>query len=451
MAVYSETLVSPIESNLRYSIVTLKSPASVQRSDPRDRGSVFHIGKRLLCGAAVVALVGLAIRPVLAENPPNDLEMKLLELERKLEQQRLQIESLRGELLQLQRGRGPAGTSVDQAQQSAPPVQEPQQQQPPQKPVGQPPEQQPPRPEVQAIPQLGGVLTPKGTLVLEPSLQFSHSQVNRFTFLGVEILDTFLIGLIEAQDADRDLYQAAITGRYGITDRLEVELKIPYVFRDDQVSFIIPQVDPDVQLTQDVNGDGLGDIELGVHYQINSGLEDWPIFIANLRYKSPSGKGPFDVDRGANGLETELATGSGFHGIEPSVTILYPNDPAVFFLNVGYFLHLPEDVDETFNDQTIGKVNPGDAFRLSFGMAYSINERSSFTIGYKHDFIDETETEVNGIDLSASSLSVGSLLLGYGFQINNYSSVNLNLEVGVTDDAPDVLMTLRAPFTLNLF
>src|SRR3546814_12883691 len=99
-----------------------------------------------------------------------------------------------------------------------------------------------------------GVLTPKGTLVVEPSIQYSHSQVNRFTFLGVEILDTFLIGLLEAQDADRDLYQAAITGRFGITDRLEAEIKVPYIYRDDRISFIIPQIDPDAQLTKDEIG-----------------------------------------------------------------------------------------------------------------------------------------------------------------------------------------------------
>src|SRR3546814_12556838 len=81
--------------------------------------------------------------------------------------------------------------------------------------------------------------------------------------------------------------------------------------------------------------------------------------------------------------------------------------------------------------QTIGEVDPGDAFRLSFGMAYSINERSSFTLGYKHDFIDETETEVNGVDLTAPSLSVGSLLLGYSFQVNDYASTNINLELEI--------------------
>jgi hypothetical protein len=413
---------------------------------------VFHSGpERFLRGAAFVALVGSAAPPALAQDSSIDLELKLLELQRTLEQQQLEIRTLREELLQLQRGRGPADTGVRQAQQSAPTAPPPQQQQLPQQPVGEPPAQQPPRPEVQAIPELGGVLTPKGTLVLEPSIQYSHSQVNRFTFVGVEILDTFLIGLLEAQDADRDLYQAAVTARYGITDRLEVELKLPYIYRDDRISFIIPQVDPDAQLTQDVDGDGIGDIEFGLHYQINSGLEDWPIFIGNLRYKSTTGKGPFDVDRGANGLETELATGSGFHAIEPSVTILYPNDPVVFFGNFGYLFHLPDDVDKTFNDQTIGEVDPGDAFRMSLGMAYSINERSSFTLGYKHDFIGETTTEVNGVELSSSSLSVGSLLLGYSYQINDYTSANLNFELGVTDDAPDVLMTLRVPFVLDLF
>jgi len=415
---------------------------------------VFHSGpERVFLGAAVIALVGSAALPALAQDSSVDLELKLLELQRTLEQQQLEIQTLRQELLQLQRGRGPADAGVRQAQQSPPAAPPPQQQPlpPPQQPVGEPPAQQPPRPEVQAIPELGGVLTPKGTLVLEPSIQYSHSQVNRFTFVGVEILDTFLIGLLEAQDADRDLYQAAVTARYGITDRLEVELKLPYIYRDDRISFIIPQVDPDAQLTQDVDGDGIGDIEFGLHYQINSGLNDWPIFIGNLRYKAPTGKGPFDVDRGANGLETELATGSGFHAIEPSVTILYPNDPVVFFGNFGYLFHLPDDVDKTFNDQTIGEVDPGDAFRMSLGMAYSINERSSFTLGYKHDFIGETTTEVNGVELSSSTLSVGSLLLGYSYQINDYSSANLNFELGVTDDAPDVLMTLRVPFVLDLF
>src|SRR3546814_1785255 len=132
------------------------------------RGMVFQRGaERSLCGVAVVALLGLTAPPLLAQPLSNDLETKLLELERTLEQQRLEIQALREELLELQRGRGPVDTGVRQAQQSPPPAQPPRQQPPPQQlppqqPVGQPPEPQPPRPAVQAIPELGGVLQPKG-------------------------------------------------------------------------------------------------------------------------------------------------------------------------------------------------------------------------------------------------------------------------------------------------
>src|SRR3546814_4156948 len=103
---------------------------------------VFRIGtERFLYGAAVGALIGLAAPPALAQGPSGSLETKLLELERALEKQRLEIQILRDELLQLQRGRGPVDTNVRQAQQSAPAAPQPQQapQQPPQQPVGQPP------------------------------------------------------------------------------------------------------------------------------------------------------------------------------------------------------------------------------------------------------------------------------------------------------------------------
>lgn len=319
-------------------------------------------------------------------------------------------------------------------------------------PVGKPPPRaRRARPDVQAIPELGGVLTPKGHWVLEPSLQYSNSQVNRLTFLGVEILESFLIGILEAQDADRDLLSPAITARYGLTNRLEIEGKIPYIWRDDTLRATIPDVTAGAEVTRDLEGDGLGDIELSAHYQLNSGQGGWPFFIGNLRYKSATGDGPFDVNRDADGIETELATGSGFHAVEPSVTVLFPTDPAVFFGNLGYLFALEEDVDKTFassggEPQTVGRFDPGDAVRMSFGMAYAINSAASFTLGYKHDFIQRTETEINGVNLISSSLDVGALLLGFSYRLNERSSLNTNLELGVTADAPDVTMTVRWPY-----
>ncbi|MCH4562326.1 DUF481 domain-containing protein [Halomonas sp. EGI 63088] len=326
----------------------------------------------------------------------------------------------------------------------------------PVQPVGQrPPPQEAAPPEVQSIPEIGGVLTPRGQLVLEPEFQYSHTSVNRLTFRGVEILSTLQIGVLTADDIDRDTLGAALTGRLGVTDRLELELRLPYLYRQDKIANDVEE--PPFRLEREETGNDLGDIEVAAHYQLNRGLDGMPFFVGNLRYKSTTGQGPFDVDRDANGLEEELATGSGFHAIEPSLTVLFPSAPAVYFANLGYQFHLEDDVNEPVGDFVVEKVDPGDAARLSFGMAYSINPKTSFTLGYKNDFIVETETTFVDPDTGVSTtedsgtLNVGSLLLGWSYQFNQDAALNLNLELGVTDDAPDAMLTLRAPFGMNVF
>lgn len=328
-------------------------------------------------------------------------------------------------------------------------------------PVGQPPPSQEVQPEVQALPDVGGVLTPRGRLILEPELQYSHSSVNRLTFRGVEILSTLAIGALFAEDTDKDTWTASLTGRLGVTDRLELEMKLPYVYREDTFGAAGPSpIDGDASFERNLSGDGLGDIELAAHYQLNRGRNNAPFFVANLRYKSTTGEGPFDIRRDVDGLEQELPTGSGFHSIEPSLTILYPSDPAVYFANIGYLYNISDNVNQRLvdnedNEFTITEIDPGDAVRVSFGMAYSINPRTSFTLGYKNDFIGRTETTFTDGAVTtvqnSSTLNVGSMLLGYSYQLDQNTAINLGLEFGVTDDAPDTTLTLRVPFGLNMF
>lgn len=326
-------------------------------------------------------------------------------------------------------------------------------------PVGQRPPPAEEAPEIQAIPDIGGVLTPKGRLVIEPEFQYSHASINRLTFRGVEILSTLQIGVLAAEDIDRDTFTTSLTGRLGVTDRLELELRVPYLYRDDsQIASVTIDESTSFDLPRNQTGDGLGDIELAAHYQINSGQGGGPFFVGNLRYKSTTGTGPFDVDRDSEGIEQELATGSGFHSIEPSLTVLLPSAPAVYFANLGYLFNLEDDVNETIGGGIrVKEVDPGDAVRMSLGMSYSINPRSSFTLGYKNDFIQETDTTFvnqntgSTVTQSGRSLNVGSMLLGWSYQMSDDSVFNLGLEFGVTDDAPDTTLTLRTPFGLNVF
>lgn len=315
-------------------------------------------------------------------------------------------------------------------------------------PVGEPGGNDKP-PEIVVLAERGGVLTPKGTLILEPTIDYSKSTSNRLNFRGISIVDGFLIGVIEASDADRDTITSQLTARYGITNRLEVSVNVPYVYRNDRTTSLVGGSGGST-VTNSTSGDGLGDVEVAAHYQINDGTNDWPFFIANLRYKSTTGTGPFDISRDGSGVPTELATGSGFQAVEPSLTVIYPTDPAVLFANIGYLVNLPSNVNSTVGSALIGNVDPGDSIGLSFGVGFALNEKLSLNLGYQHDFVLETVTETNGVDVNSNTLSVGSFLFGGSYRLSDLVSLNLTVQIGATTDAPDSRIILRVPVRFNI-
>jgi hypothetical protein len=324
----------------------------------------------------------------------------------------------------------------------------------PTEPVGEAPPQEEERPEVAGLADTGGVLTPRNHLILEPSIELVNAQTNRFTFRGVELQEVILIGLVEATDAERNLITPALTARYGVTSRLELEVKVPYVYRSDRVTFLIPTIDDTVQEKETLTGSGLGDIEAAAHYQVTDG----PLYvIGNLRFKTATGEGPFDVNRDANGVTTELATGSGFYGVEPSVTLLYPSDPAIIFGTISYQVNIPDDVDQQIGTAIVQHVDPGDAIGASIGIGFAFNEDLSMSLGYKHTYVFETDTDIfsqqtqSQRTFKTDPLQVGSLLYGMSYRVTDAIRVNFDLELGVTEDAPDVRGTLRVPVDVTSF
>lgn len=316
-----------------------------------------------------------------------------------------------------------------------------------QQPVGEKPTKQQTRPNVPVVPEKGGVLTPKGSIVLEPSLQYEHSNTTRVATGGVNILDTILIGIFEATQADRDTFTAAVSARAGVTNRLELGVKVPYVYRNDSIINTVVS-SGSAEARRNVEGHNLGDIELSGHYQLNSGVDNWPILVSNLRVKTTTGKGPYDVSRSSDGQENQLATGSGFWGIEPSVTALFPSDPVVFFGNLGYLWNIGTDINKTVGGNYIGHVNPGDAVRASVGMGIALNDKTSLALGYSHDYVFKTTSEIDGVQQNASSLNVGVLNLGANYKVSDWTQVNFTVGVGVTDDAPDISLLARVPIEI---
>ncbi len=316
----------------------------------------------------------------------------------------------------------------------------------PDAPVGEaPPPSESPEQRVAAVPEGQGVLTRAGHLIFEPSFEYTRSSTNRLVFRGIELIPGIQIGLIEATDADRDTLVGTASLRYGISDRLEAEVRIPYLYRNDRIE-VVQQRDEGIVRSIALREDGIGDAEFSLRYQFNRPVGQKPIFVGTLRVKSDTGKGPFEVGYDEFGVATGLATGSGFWAVQPGLNFLMPSDPAVIYGGVAYLYHIPRDVNELVGDVMIGRVDPGDAVSANIGFGFALNPRFSFSLGYRHNYIFPTKTEVGDTNQKSNYLHVGSLNFGMSYRLTQRDVVNLGFEIGVTEDAPDVSITLRMPF-----
>jgi len=265
---------------------------------------------------------------------PSTPEEELQQLRREIDAQRKLLEAQQKRIEQLElktlraRGTQPAQQTASEAAPAAgaPAPGTPTEQVPSS--VGQAPDTSRP-PEVPALVDIRGVLTPRNKLIIEPSLQYSHSSNNRVALVGFTIIPAITIGLIDVRRVSRDTFIGAVSARYGVTNRFEVEAKVPYVYRHETTTsrpFATPSA---ADATFEGTGHGIGDIELSGRYQLNQPGPDRPYYVAGLRVKTRTGKDPFSVETDAiSGLQRELPTGSGFYGAQPSLTAIFPSDPA---------------------------------------------------------------------------------------------------------------------------
>ena len=312
-------------------------------------------------------------------------------------------------------------------------------------PVGEAPPEETQVATVDALPEGQNALLGAGRLVIEPAIEYARSSSNRLVFRGVEIVTGIQVGLIEANDTARDTVSASLTARYALTDRLEIEGRVPYIYRSDRIT-TLSQNSQTVTQTFELEGAELGDAEVSARYQLNRGRNGAPIFVAGVRVKSDTGLGPFDLERDSQGVSTELATGSGFWAVQGSLSALYATDPAVLFGNVSYMYNIARDIDKTFGTVTVGNVDPGDSIGVGFGFGFALNPRFSYSLGYSHSYVMETETELNGTTQRSTELQVGSLQLGMSFRATERLTVATSVDIGVTEDAPDVRVAFRTPF-----
>jgi hypothetical protein len=404
--------------------------------------------------SCALLLLGGAAQAQSVTPPGDDISARVELLERQVAEQRSIIDTLRGTLSwdRLATYRG-AGVPAGGAQVAQAPAKEAE-------PVGKAPETQGRPPEVAPIFEQPGVLTQPGQYVLEPSVQYGYSSSNRVALVGYTIIPALLIGLIDVREVKRNTVTGALAARFGITRRLEMEIRAPYVYRSDSTVSREITVGTATDRVFSSSGMAMGDLEIGARYQLNEGGIDTPFYIASMRFKTRTGKDPFDVitdcqtrcvgNTTGTGLPLDLPTGSGFYSLQTGLTVLYPSDPAVFFGSVTYTHNFARDnvSRKVLNgeEEFLGTIAPGGVLGFNFGMGLALNEKSSLSLGYDHSSVGRLRA--NGEAATGSvRTQLATLLLGYSYRFNSKYSLSVSVGAGLTADTPDVTISVRLPMT----
>ena len=433
---------------------------------------------KLLCCAAVVAVgfsecvfaqvPAAAEAGQVADGDIAYLREELAKERAELDRQVKALEAQRTRLAELERRLGvqppssPAAAIAAQASSASIPGDPSTLQTAPTETVGVAPDDFDRAPEVAVLGEQGSVLTRTGQLTADAQVSYARADRNRAIFRGIEVVESVLVGVFDINESRQDVITAAGSLRYGISDKLEVGVRVPFVARWD-TSILAPiqgstNDDPARTIDSSADGYGLSDIELSLRYQLLGARGGAPFLIGNLQVVAPTGTGPFQVGRNGLGQAQDAATGSGFWGVSPSLTAILPSDPAVLFGTIGYTANFAEDVDTAIPPVMITRVDPGDALSFSAGIGISLNQRTSLNLGYAHTWAFGTDTTTRLLDddgmwseertSTSRDLQLGRLLFGVTHRVSDSTSLNWSVELGATDDATDLRTVLRIPLVL---
>jgi hypothetical protein len=306
----------------------------------------------------------------------------------------------------------------------------------------------------------GGVLTPRGQFVIDPSFEYDYWNENQVTVSGFTIVPGITFGDINVNRVQANYLTEALTLRYGLTNRLEVNARVPVVYAYGTTT--TQPLGSNAQIySPSASNFNLGDIQFGGSYQINTGANGWPIFLGNLLFKTTTGVSPFSVpiyttndpDGGLYiaGIQKKLPTGTGFYSLEPNVTMLIPTSPGVLFANILYGVSFSRNVEianRAGGESTEATVRPGDFISATFGVGFALNDKTSLTFSYQQEHVWQT-TE-NGANIAGSSFDFGTFNFGVGLTVAKNMSVNIGAGIGVGPNNPVAKILIEVPIRFSL-
>lgn len=216
--------------------------------------------------------------------------------------------------------------------------------------------------------------------------------------------------------ARRETSTASVILRYGITQRSQFSLTIPYHYTQDNV------LDAN---TTEISADGVGDLAAHYKYQLWYDSKSTPDLIINFSA---------DSDTGDIGDESTPALGSGHWEYGVSVLAATSYDPAIYFMSLGYRV-----VESAMYRGE--RSRPGDSFLYRFGSGFALSDRVIISFQLVGESIQQGKYgSIKIPDSHKISFQFANTLI-----LSRQRFIEPLVSFGLTPESPDILFGVSFP------
>ena len=293
---------------------------------------------------------------------------------------------------------------------------------------------------------------------VELGLSYSHFSNARINLDGFLALDAIFLGSISIDQINADIFTFEPAIDLGLSDRIFVNASLPLLSRVSNYQSGGAGGSAAGLVERTVRGTGIGDASLGLSYRLLPESATAPDVVLNTRVKFPTGRHPFGIEfvevagsQGNLSIPERLSFGTGVYGASVGVSVLKTLDPMIVFGSLTYFHNFArdfDDIDEIPGNQP-GKAKLGDAYQFGGGLAFALNDKSSISMSYTQRLVERTRlTPVNRSArvVVGSQANVALVNLGATFSLGENIALVANVGVGLTDDSPDMAVSVRIPY-----
>ena len=291
----------------------------------------------------------------------------------------------------------------------------------------------------------------------DAGMSYSYYDRRQLALSGFLALDAIFLGNINLDQAKASVATLDLTGRYGLTDRFNVELSVPYLWRDSRFVSAGAGGSSTAISEVEIRSSGVGDASVAAYYQLVKESARRPDLVTSLRVRAPTGRDPFglkliqpDGDNNNLNVPEDLPTGTGVWSAAVNVSALRTYDPVILFANLGYTMYRPEDFDDispVVDQVSPAEVSLGNSIQVSGGLAIALNDRSAVSFSVASSFAAAPHTRAPGGEeqrVAGSSSNSTTLNIGATYAMPSGWIMNGQLAAGLTPDAPNFVFGLRA-------